>query len=48
LKTEAKGVKKQALLGGDVSEYIRANTMIKRPASTTTTSATTTLKLGDT
>jgi hypothetical protein len=29
LKTEAKGVKKEALLGGDVSEYIRRASWVR-------------------
>jgi hypothetical protein len=39
LKTEAKGGKKEAFLGGEVSEYIRANTTIKRRGCIITTSA---------
>ena len=30
MKTEARGVKEEAFLGGEVSEYIRANTTIQR------------------
>jgi hypothetical protein len=41
LKIESKGGKKQALSGGEVSEYIRANTMTQNQDSITITSATT-------
>jgi hypothetical protein len=39
--------KKEALLGGDVSEYIRANTMTRKQVSITITSGTTIRRQGD-
>jgi len=46
-KPNIKGGKKEAFLGGDVSEYIRANTTTRRQDSITTTSDTTTPKPED-
>ena len=41
------GGKKEALLGGEVSEYIRANTTTLKQGSTTITSDTTILRQED-
>lgn len=38
LKTESKAGKKEASIGGDVSEYIRANTATRKRRCTTITS----------